>query len=383
MSINFITNFNELKPIEFNQNKPIVISDKNIKVTSAGYIQICKMIKGIYIRVSTNLKATQQNMELIKSEAKNYILRELEKKGYKIPQMQNKRMPDEFLHESFLYFLETLQGEVKETTYARYKIFLLKLKKEYPHLRTNKVDKLFLHNYAQRMHLKNNSRGSIKFKINTILRVVNYYNNHFNIPMLEKSGINIKKLGKGGKEKNIFTENELKQILDYAKNDKEFYNYLMIATHTGARVGEILALTCKDIKQDSILINKSKNQFNNVTTPKTRSSVRNVPYINNDFMQFMQKLKDSKQGELIDLNRSKLFNKWAKMLKALNLQQAPIYRLRHTFATLSISKTNNILAISQILGHANADITLQTYAINKSVKIENIDFNLTKGEAMQ
>ena len=385
--IKFIADFkSDLKSLVWNPNKPIVITEKNIKVTERGYIQIVKMINGLYIRISTKLKANNENLELIKSEAETYLLKEIQKQGYIIPNIKSKRCPDEYLHESFLYFLQDLELQVKESTYAKHKVFMESLKKIFLHKRTNDIDKYFLHNYAIKLHKQGYSKSDIKYKINTLIRVANHYRNVFNLQALDKQGLNLKALGAEPTNKKPLTEKELENILNHVKSDTEFYNYLMIATHTGARVGEILALTKKDINTDLKYINidKAKNTQNKVTKPKTKSSIRNIPFINADFSNFIKGIEKEAKNEIFTkLTRPQIQAKWKKALNDLNIESCPIYRLRHTFATLTIAKSNNILAVSQILGHSNANITLNAYAINKNIHLQQeVEFNFTKGEAM-
>lgn len=373
--ITFKTEFNSVEEKAFTPKKAIVLRDRNIIISKDGYIKIARMISGINVRVSTNLKATSENIELVKKEAQNYILRYLEKKGYILAQSEGQRQADEYLHESFLYFLNDLSFHVKESSFAKFKSLYHILKNTLPHKRTNNIDKYFLHNYAIMLHKKNASRSDIKFKISAIVRVVNHYRGFFDLNPLQN--INLKNLGIEPKEKTAFSEVEINKILCYAKNDEEFYNYLMIASHTGARVGEILALQKKDInlKNAALNIDKQESQNGKITTTKTKSSNRSIPFINAEFQSFMQKLAEKTQDRIFNINRTQILNKWKKALKDLGMQQTPIYRLRHTFATLAISKSSNILAVSQMLGHANANITLQTYAINKGIRIEDINFN--------
>lgn len=382
--IKFITDFkSDLKSLVWNPNKPIVITEKNIKITERGYIQIVKMINGLYIRVSTKLKANNENLELIKSEAVTYLLKEIQNQGYIIPSIESKRCPDEYLHESFLYFLQDLELQVKESTYAKHKVFMESLKKIFLHKRTNGIDKYFLHNYAIKLHKQGYSKNDIKYKINTIIRVANHYRNAFNLPALDKQGINLKVLGAEAREKRALTEREINAILNHVKDDREFYNYLMIASHTGARVGEILALTKKDINTELKYINidKAKNMQGKVTKPKTKSSIRNIPFINANFSNFIESIaKEAKNEIFTSLTRPQIQAKWKKALNNLKIEACPIYRLRHTFATLTIAKSNNILAVSQILGHSNANITLNAYAINKNIHLQEVDFSFTKGE---
>ncbi|MEA2049336.1 MAG: tyrosine-type recombinase/integrase [Campylobacterota bacterium] len=59
---------------------------------------------------------------------------------------------------------------------------------------------------------------------------------------------------------------------------------------------------------------------------------------------------------------------WQKVLNTLNLEYRILYNMRHTFASMMISSGEDILWVASMLGHKNANITLQTYA--KYVKSE-------------
>ena len=177
---------------------------------------------------------------------------------------------------------------------------------------TNSIDKYFLHNYAIKMDKKGASKSDIKFKIGAIVRVVNHYKDFFNLTPLQN--ISLKNLGIETKEKTPFTENEIDKILSYAKNDDEFYNYLMIASHTGARVGEILALDKSDINIEKGYITISKQRYKNgkIGTTKTKSSNRNIPFVNVDFRKFMENVAKNTEGNIFNLNREQILNKWKK-----------------------------------------------------------------------
>ena len=53
---------------------------------------------------------------------------------------------------------------------------------------------------------------------------------------------------------------------------------------------------------------------------------------------------------------------WKKVLKELEIPYRNLYQMRHTFASLMISSGEDILWVSSMLGHKNANITLQVYA---------------------
>ena len=53
---------------------------------------------------------------------------------------------------------------------------------------------------------------------------------------------------------------------------------------------------------------------------------------------------------------------WEKVLKNLDIKHRTLYQMRHTFASLMISSGEDILWVASMLGHKNANITLQVYA---------------------
>ena len=54
--------------------------------------------------------------------------------------------------------------------------------------------------------------------------------------------------------------------------------------------------------------------------------------------------------------------KYQKMLSKAGLKKFTIHALRHTFATRALEAKVPIKAVSQILGHASVQITMDTYS---------------------
>ena len=50
------------------------------------------------------------------------------------------------------------------------------------------------------------------------------------------------------------------------------------------------------------------------------------------------------------------------MLKLASLEYRPIYHTRHTFATIMLENNEDILWVSNMLGHVNSTMTLTKYA---------------------
>jgi integrase len=87
-------------------------------------------------------------------------------------------------------------------------------------------------------------------------------------------------------------------------------------------------------------------------------------------------------GKLIDINnlRNRVFY---KALGKAKLRRIRIHDLRHTYATLRISKGDNILDVSKQLGHSSVKITLDTYCHwvpgGKKSEVDELDSSRAPG----
>lgn len=356
----------------------MLVTDRNIKV-KRGYIYLEKYRKGRYIRCSTHLIANDENMAYVRENARDMLIREWNKldipDSYKID-YENVRKIDEYISESFEFFLETELHHVKEVTAIKYQSIFHSFQNDFKHKRTANLTGSDLEYYASVLDQKGESKASIRSKIGLLVRVINHHRKHFKLAFIEK--IDIARFGKDKKEANPFSEKEAKTLLANAKN-AELQKYLQIASNTGMRTGEILALQKSDIdlENNTINVNKTLNQIGKVTLPKTKSSIRKIPIINPNFKKFLESIYNNLDGRVVNIGIKKLKALWTKLLKDSNIDYRNIYQLRHTFATLMIQKTNEILSVSYLLGHKNANITLDTYAkaqINHE-KFKNVKLN--------
>ena len=140
------------------------------------------------------------------------------------------------------------------------------------------------------------------------------------------------------------------------------------------RTGEITAFRYSDIDLDNKIIKVNKTRNKGIeTVPKTLSSFRDVeildvlkPYIKNHINTFKKSNDDYVfliRFNLPYYSATKIFvTYWQKVLKKLNLEHRILYNMRHTFASMMISSGEDILWVASMLGHKNANITLQVYA---------------------
>ena len=158
---------------------------------------------------------------------------------------------------------------------------------------------------------------------------------------------------------------------------------ILIAFHTGIRIGELSALTWRDIdlKEGLIYIRKNilrvKDENANHSTygkmtqiirqdPKTSDSSRTVP-LPEKLVLLLQQYKKEATSYVI----SGVKNPWAEprtiqyrfknILKKCNIEYFNFHLLRHAFATRCVSMGLDVKSLSEILGHSSIQITLNLY----------------------
>ncbi|MFT2766354.1 site-specific integrase [Helicobacter pylori] len=176
------------------------------------------------------------------------------------------------------------------------------------------------------------------------------------------------KNAKQGMKDDPFSLDEIKTILHHAPNLR-LKAFLITAFFTGLRTGEQLALLWSDIdfKNKKINIDKSLNSSGAFTSPKNKTSIRQVDLLE-PVERILKKLKESEPNnkKMIFLSipkRTQEFQKAFKaLLKALNLKEKKLYITRHTFASLMISMGEDPLWVSKNMGHNDLNTTYSNYA---------------------
>lgn len=177
----------------------------------------------------------------------------------------------------------------------------------------------------------------------------------------------------------ILSKHEQNKLTNYVLENLTNRNIgLLISLYSGLRIGELCALQWNDIdfKKNILSVNKTiqrvyiKDKDNNIskviiTTPKTKNANREIP-INKEFLELLKKLK-TKGDDYIITGSSKYLEPrtyrkyFNKVLKQVKIKQFNFHSLRHTFATNCISLGVDYKTVSELLGHANVNITLNLY----------------------
>lgn len=201
--------------------------------------------------------------------------------------------------------------------------------------------------------------------------------------IIENKIYNISKPVINKKELQILNKNEKKLLESYIiKNLTESNLAILLSLNTGLRIGEVCALRWKDIdlqnqiikvRHSIIRVSSSEGSYLLLDKPKTVSSIREIPIISSIYQILKAFQKEDEiffaSGTNDFLKPRTLEYRFKQILKICNVKYVNFHALRHTFATTCIQAGVDVKSLSEILGHSNASITLNTY-VHSSIEIK-------------
>lgn len=166
---------------------------------------------------------------------------------------------------------------------------------------------------------------------------------------------------------------------------------IYITLYTGLRIGEICALRWEDIDLEEKMLyvrhtvsrvwysdNNKKHSKLVVSDPKTQSSLRCIPLCSKLHSILANYQNRKSRGFILEnyhedgpISPRTFEYRYKKIMKAAHLEPVNYHTLRHTFATRCIERGVDIKTISEVLGHANISITLNTY-VHSSMELKRI-----------
>lgn len=157
---------------------------------------------------------------------------------------------------------------------------------------------------------------------------------------------------------------------------------VLLGLATGARRGEVLALTWEDIdlERKTVRIDKSITDKMEIKKPKTKAGIRTIA-IDEGTAKALGDWKERQRGILAMLRRVQggsspvcisstgehlephnFSNWWRRFRKRIGFDGLRFHELRHTQATQLLANKVDVKTVSTRLGHSSASITLDMYA---------------------
>ena len=184
-------------------------------------------------------------------------------------------------------------------------------------------------------------------------------------------------------ERSVLRRPEIRRFLEAAVTS-EYYELFVVAIHTGARIGELLALQWKYVDLSACIINveytleRSKDGWQ-LKPPKSRRGRRPIslqPLVVTTLRNHrinQERIRKELGLTLTDTDfvfgqvrgnprdRHAVGRGLARVLKNAGLQHVSFHELRHTHATHLLQSGTNVLLVTKRLGHATPGFTLQNY----------------------
>ena len=193
---------------------------------------------------------------------------------------------------------------------------------------------------------------------------------------------NLSRLSVKRKDKEIRVLSRLEQatLTKVLINEMDRYKFgVILSLYTGIRIGELCALQWEDFcfSQRTLKIRKTMQRIQNtgnggtsktkivISEPKSQCSVRDIPlpsFIVDIAKPFITSPKTYiLTGSEQYIEPRTMQNRFKRYIKESQINDANFHALRHTFATRCVEVGFEIKSLSEVLGHANVNITLNRY----------------------
>lgn len=182
------------------------------------------------------------------------------------------------------------------------------------------------------------------------------------------------------KEMDFYTLEEFNQFISSAPNlqIKCMYETLY---YCGLRRGEARGLQWKDVNwidkrlsvtKQAVTHSSENSTYYELTKPKTQKSNRILPIAEILLRDLKQLYEEQKQfaefndewfifGNFIPITFYQMRHKNIEIARDANIKRIRLHDFRHSCASLLINNNANIAVVSQFLGHASIEETLDTY----------------------
>lgn len=282
-------------------------------------------------------------------------------------------------------WLFVAQNRVKESTFARYyQMVESHIVPEIGNYPTEKINTVLIEEYITQLLFSGrlDGKGGLSSKtvwdILTIIKSIIIYARENGISInCDLRKITIKK---NVRPIQVLTPSDQKKLTAFLLQDMDNSKFgVLLSLYTGIRLGEVCALQWENINFETgvLEVRKTLQRMRDfsaysyektklvLSDPKTNNSIRDIPLPDN-ILAIAAKLRGSQETYLLTnsihyMEPRTLQNRYKRYLAECDIPENNYHTLRHTFATRCIEVGFEIKSLSEILGHASVNITLNRY----------------------
>ncbi len=304
---------------------------------------------------------------------------------------QNKNAPGRDFKTSDVLFEEIAKewllytaSRVKESTYVKYSNLLhcyiipVLGKQSIQLLSSDRIDSfcrfLLTKGGKNETGLSSKTVSDCLARIRSIMR---YASDKLDLPLCDAKSVIVKQQQK---EMRSLTIREQKTLLHYLYSNLNESNLgILICLFTGLRIGEICALKWSEISipEKTLYVRFTMQRIQNlngigpktkilISEPKSTCSIRAIPLLD-ELIELLEKYKGSDAAYVLTGREDRYVEPrtmqyhFKKVIYECGIPRTNYHALRHTFATRCVEQEFDVKTLSEILGHANVNITLNRY----------------------
>lgn len=338
----------------------------------------------------------EKDMTVVKNVEKNYwevqfyykdwqgVQRKKHKRGFKTKReavdwaeqfklQQSKDLDMTFASFVDIYF-EDMEKRLRETTIHN-KRYIVELK-ILPYFGEKKIAEITaadVRKWQTELMDKKNGYAQTYLKTinNQLSAIMNYAVRFYDLPRnpCRQAG----SMGKSSAEEmNFWTKEEFETFLEGIRDKPDSYIAFLLLYWTGIRLGELLALTFKDIDFENRILHITKSyqridRKDIISKPKTEKGKRDITlpdFLVEELREYTNHLYGYMEDDRIfQFTKYRLEHDMALGVKVTGVKKIRLHDIRHSHASLLISELQMPpLLVADHLGHEKIQTTLNTYS---------------------